>query len=194
VTQLSLPGFEAIPQVPAHRLFLAIKPDTATAEHIGRLVEQLRPTVGFKGKALHTHRLHVTLYHLGDFVQPPPEDLLARTRSAADALALPAFDVTFDRVVSMHGRRDKRPFVLAGDAGVAGLKAFQSALGESLHQAGVPVPEGQFKPHVTLLYDRGGFASKAVEPVTWKVREFVLIHSWLGKTRYDELGRWSLKG
>lgn len=194
MTQLSLPGFEAIPQVPAHRLFLAIKPDSATAEHIGRLVEQLRPAVGFKGKALHAHRLHVTLYHLGDFVQPPPEDLIARIRGAAEALVMPPFSVTFDRVVSLHGRRDKRPFVLVGSDEVAPLMAFQSALGEALQEAGVPLPGGQFKPHVTLLYDRGGFASKPVEPVTWTVREFMLIHSWLGKTRYDELGRWSLTG
>ncbi|NMV42094.1 RNA 2',3'-cyclic phosphodiesterase [Ralstonia insidiosa] len=194
MTQLTLPGFEATPQLPAHRLFLAIKPDAGTAEHIARLVEQLRPVVGFKGKALRPERLHITLYHLGDFVQAPPEDLVARTRLAAERLALPAFDVTLDQVVSFHGRRDHRPFVLLGSDGVSELMAFQSALGEALQHAGLPVPLEHFKPHITLLYDRGGFAPKPVEPVTWTVREFVLIHSWLGKTRYDELGRWTLKG
>lgn len=194
MTQLTLPGFEATPQLPAHRVFLAIKPDTATAERIARLIEQLRPVVGFKGKALHPERLHITLHHLGDFVQQPAEDLLARARLAAERLASSPFDVTFDQVVSFHGRRDHRPFVLLGHEGVAGLMAFQQTLGEALQHAGVPVPRGHFKPHVTLLYDRGGFAPKPVEPVTWTVREFVLIHSWLGKTRYDELGRWALKG
>ena len=119
---------------------------------------------------------------------------MARVRATAGSLALPAFDATFNQVVSFHGRRDHRPFVLLGDAGVAGLMAFQAALGEALQHAAVPVPRGHFKPHVTLLYDRGGFAPRAVEPITWTVREFVLIHSWLGKTRYDELGRWPLKG
>ena len=71
VTQLTLPGFEATPQLPAHRLFLAIKPDAETAGRIARLIEQLRPVVGFKGKALRTERLHVTLHHLGDFVHLP---------------------------------------------------------------------------------------------------------------------------
>lgn len=194
MTQLTLPGFEATPQLPAHRVFLAIKPDAETAERIVRLVEQLRPVVGFKGKALRAERLHITLHHLGDFVQLPPEDLVARARSAAEKLALAPFEVAFDQVVSFHGRRDHRPFVLLGGEGVDGLMAFQLALGDALLHAGVHVPRGHFKPHVTLLYDRGGFAPKAVEPVTWTVREFVLIHSWLGKTRYDELGRWSLKG
>ncbi|CAJ0812044.1 RNA 2',3'-cyclic phosphodiesterase [Ralstonia flaminis] len=200
MTQLTLPGFEATPQLPAHRLFLAIKPDAGTAERIARVVEQLRPAVGFKGKALRPERLHITLYHLGDFVQAPPDDLVARTRLAAEGLALPAFDVTFDQVVSFHGRRDHRPFVLLGGEsesganGTTALMAFQLALGEALQHAGLPVPLGHFKPHITLLYDRGGFAPKPVEPMTWTVREFVLIHSWLGKTRYDELGRWTLKG
>lgn len=194
MTQLTLPGFEATPQLPAHRVFLAIKPDADTAARIAQRVEQLRSVVGFKGKALRPERLHVTLHHLGDFVQLPSEDLVARTRQAAAGLALPPFDVAFDQVVSFHGRRDHRPFVLLGGEGVAGLMAFQTALGEALRHAGVPVPSGHFKPHVTLLYDRGGFAPKAVEPITWTVREFVLIHSWLGKTRYDELGRWPLKG
>lgn len=194
MTQLTLPGFEATPQLPAHRLFLAVKPDADTAQRIARLIEQLRPVVGFKGKALRAERLHVTLHHVGDFVQPPPDDLVARVRAAAGGLVLPAFDASFNQVVSFHGRRDHRPFVLLGDEGVAGLMAFQAALGDVLLRAGVPVPRGHFKPHITLLYDRGGFAPKPVEPITWTVREFVLIHSWLGKTRYDELGRWALRG
>ena len=194
MTQLTLPGFEATPQLPAHRLFLAVKPDADTAQHIVRLIEQLRPVVGFKGKALRAERLHVTLHHVGDFVQPPPEDLVARVRAAADGVVLPAFDASFNQVVSFHGRRDHRPFVLLGQDGVSELMAFQAALGDALLRSGVPVPRGHFKPHITLLYDRGGFAPKPVEPISWTVREFVLIHSWLGKTRYDELGRWALKG
>lgn len=194
VTQLTLPGFEATPQLPAHRVFLAIKPDADTAARIAQLVEQLRPVVGFKGKALRPERLHVTLHHLGDFVQSPPEDLVARALRAAGDLVHAPFEVTFDQVVSFHGRRDHRPFVLLGSDGVAELTAFQLALGQSLERAGLPVRQAPFKPHVTLLYDRGGFAPKAVEPIGWTVREFVLIHSWLGKTRYDELGRWPLRG
>jgi len=194
VTQLTLPGFEATPQLPAHRVFLAIKPDADTAARIAALVEHLRPVVGFKGKALRPERLHITLHHLGDFVQLPPVDLVERARLAAARLTLPPFDVALDQVVSFHGRRDHRPFVLLGGEGAAGLMAFQAALSDALLHAGVLVPRGHFKPHITLLYDRGGFAPKAVEPITWTVHEFVLVHSWLGKTRYDELGRWPLKG
>ena len=150
VTQLTLPGFEATPQLPAHRLFLAIKPDVDTAERIARLIQQLRPVVGFKGKALRAERLHVTLHHLGDFVHLPPDDVVARVRAAAAGLALPAFDATFNQVVSFHGRRDHRPFVLLGDEGVGRLMAFQAALGEALEHAAVPV---RFLPSPSLVGD-----------------------------------------
>ncbi len=134
-----------MPQVPAHRLFLAVKPDAA---------------------------------------------LVAHACEAVASVALPPFEVTFDQVVSLHGRRDHRPFVLTGGAGLHALIDFQHALGGALERAGLRVPKARFVPHITLLYDRGGFAPKPVEPIAWTVREFMLIDSWLGKTRYDEKGRW----
>jgi RNA 2',3'-cyclic 3'-phosphodiesterase len=36
--------------------------------------------------------------------------------------------------------------------------------------------------------------ARAIEPIGWTVREFVLIDSLLGKTRYDVKGCWSLRG
>ncbi|API74892.1 RNA 2',3'-cyclic phosphodiesterase [Ralstonia pseudosolanacearum] len=192
MTQLTLPGFEAIPQVPAHRLFLAVKPDADAARRIAQRVALLRPDVGFKARPLRVERLHVTLHHLGDFVELP-DTLVARACEAAAGVALPPFEVIFDQVVSFHGRRDHRPFVLTGGVGLHALIDFQHALGAALERAGLRVPQARFVPHVTLLYDRGGFAPKPVEPISWTVREFVLIDSWLGRTRYDEKGRWSLR-
>ncbi|QUP55445.1 RNA 2',3'-cyclic phosphodiesterase [Ralstonia syzygii] len=180
-----------MPQVPAHRLFLAVTPDADAARRIAQRVELLRPDVGFKAKPLRAERLHVTLHHLGDFVELPAA-LVTHACEAVAGVALPPFEVTFDQVVSFHGRRDHRPFVLTGGAGLHALIDFQHALGGALERAGLRVPQTRFVPHITLLYDRGGFAPKPVEPISWTVREFVLIDSWLGKTRYDEKGRWPL--
>jgi 2'-5' RNA ligase len=33
-----------------------------------------------------------------------------------------------------------------------------------------------------------------VNPVSWKVTEFVLVHSLVGQTRYIQLARWTLEG
>jgi len=48
----------------------------------------------------------------------------------------------------------------------------------------------QWTPHVTLLYDAQRIAENAIAPVTWTVRELVLVHSRRGEGRYVQLGRW----
>jgi 2'-5' RNA ligase len=47
---------------------------------------------------------------------------------------------------------------------------------------------------MTLLYGRGATVHQAIEPVAWTVRELVLVHSFLGETRHEVLGRWPLRG
>jgi 2'-5' RNA ligase len=47
-----------------------------------------------------------------------------------------------------------------------------------------------FTPHVTLLYDRRNVEEQPIEPISWTVREFVLIHSMQGHTH---LARWPLR-
>jgi 2'-5' RNA ligase len=50
-----------------------------------------------------------------------------------------------------------------------------------------------FLPHITLLR---GHAVDAIEesipPIRWRVREFVLIRSFFGQSRYEVIGRWPL--
>ena len=50
-----------------------------------------------------------------------------------------------------------------------------------------------FVPHVTLLRDkRHLLPSMPVEPIEWKVTEFVLVHSLLGETTHRVLARFPL--
>ena len=49
-----------------------------------------------------------------------------------------------------------------------------------------------FEPHVTLAYDVRMIAWRDVAPIAWRAREFVLVHSLLGKTQHVTLGRWTL--
>jgi 2'-5' RNA ligase len=44
-----------------------------------------------------------------------------------------------------------------------------------------------------MLYDGRLVAGQPVEPIRWVVREFVLVHSLLGQTRHEVLGRWALR-
>jgi 2'-5' RNA ligase len=51
---------------------------------------------------------------------------------------------------------------------------------------------GEFLPHITLAYDKLRVKPQSIEPVTWPVKDLVLIHSELGRTTHNHLGRWAL--
>jgi 2'-5' RNA ligase len=46
---------------------------------------------------------------------------------------------------------------------------------------------------MTLLYDSNYVEARDVAPVEWTARDYVLIHSFIGRSRYETLGRWSLE-
>lgn len=114
--QASLPGFDAAPK-PTDRLFFAIFPDTDAAARIAELARRLRGEHGLNGKLIDTARFHVTLLHLGDFAGLP-QDIVTRAGEAAAAVAMPPFEITFDRAMSFLGRLGELPFVLRGGQGV----------------------------------------------------------------------------
>src|SRR5262249_45239486 len=119
-----------------------------------------------------------------------PQHLVAGAVNAAVRMAAPAFDVTFDRAVSFVGR--PRPLVLCGSGGLDELIVFQRALGTASEKAGLARVKRQWMPHVTLLYDEKGIEQHPIEPIRWTVREFALVHSLRGRSRYNILGRWPL--
>ena len=190
IEQSSLPGFDPAPE-PTDRLFFALFPDAPAAERIARLARVQRSEHGLHGQPLLTERLHVTLHHVGDHAGLPA-DVVAQAGEAAASLAVPAFELAFDRVVSFRKAR-QMPFVLRGAEGASPLMDFQAALGTALKKAGLGRwVASSYTPHVTLLYDDHAVPEQAVEPITWTAREFVLVHSLLGRTQHVHLARWAL--
>ena len=191
--QLSLLGIDAAPPQPTDRLFFAIFPDADTAARIAQLAQQLYGEHGLHGSPLKTERFHVTLHHLGDYAGLPPH-IISMASEAAAAVAMPPFEVAFDRAASFSGTPRNRPLVLRGGDGVAALMAFQQALGMATKRSGLGrwVKPG-YTPHVTLLYDDYCVAEQAVETIGWTAHEFVLVHSLLGQTRHVPLARWPLR-
>lgn len=190
--QSTFAGFEA-PR-PTDRLFYALLPDEDTAARIAALARSLHDEHALQGRRLQATRLHVTLHHLGDHAGLP-DDVVAKARDAAAAVAMPAFGIAFDSVSSFTGRPRNRPLVLRGTMGVVQAVAFQTTLGERMAVAGLGRwIERNFTPHLTLLYDDRSVAPQTIEPIAWTVREFVLVHSLLGRTEHRILGRWPLRG
>lgn len=186
-----LPGFETSPST--DRLFFAVFPAPESAERIAALAQTLRQQHGLRGKPLPASRLHVTLHHQGDYAGLPAT-LVAASEAAAARVAMPAFDVAFDSASSFAGRPRQRPLVLRGDeASIAPLLSLQCVLGEAMTAAGLGRHvSAKFVPHVTLLYDDNLLAPRPVERIAWTVREFVLMHSLIGRGEYRTLGRYPL--
>lgn len=190
--QISLAGFDAA--APTDRVFFAVYPDAATAARICALAVELRGRHALRGKPLAAERLHVTLHHLGDYAGLP-NDVVRTAGEAAGQVALAPFEVTLDRATSFAAHRGHCPFVLLGDdEGVKPLLELQRTLGEFLKGGGLARRvASRFTPHLTLLYDDRIAATQAVEPVRWRVDEFVLVHSLLGRSRHVPLARWPLR-
>jgi len=186
-------GFDGFgPPVPTDRLFFALFPDGGTASRIAALAASECARHGLHGKPLRSDRLHMTLFHLGDWVGVP-ENLVAAASRAAGALRESPFELAFDTVASFATRRAQKPFVLKAASGNETLRGFHAGLARELRQSGLAQwTRGNFEPHVTLAYDQQSVPPRPVEPIAWRACEFVLVHSLLGQTRHIRLASWSL--
>lgn len=191
--QLVFQGFEPPrPSEPANGLFLALVPPAATADRIGELIQRLRYCHGLKGEALSPGRLHVTLHYLGAY-SGLPQSLVETICTAAPAVSLPPFEISFDRALSFTNKRKTRPFVLRTGRDIAALPMLHRAVGEAMTGAGLGrwvTPH--FTPHMTLLYDRRLVDEHAIESLGWTVTDFVLVHSLVGQGKHIHLARWPL--
>ena len=192
--QTSLPGFDPAPE-PTDRLFFAVLPDDAAGERIAQLARGLRSAHGLQGKPVEAERLHVSLHGLGDHAGMP-DRLVEHASRAAATIALPSFTVRFDRALTFASRSrvsGRRPFVLSGGEGVAGVASLHRVLTMAMRGAGLGGGQATITPHLTLLYDGQLVAEQDAGPVEWQVREFVLLHSRIGQNQpYAVLKRWAL--
>jgi RNA 2',3'-cyclic 3'-phosphodiesterase len=197
--QLTIEGFDDTPE-PTDRLFFALMPDDAARERIGGLVRELQQRHKLTAKPVPPERLHLSLFHVGDFLGLP-QGVVREACTVAESIRMASFSIALERVMSFTGRPGNLPLVLCGAeseegdgaSGIVVAKAFQHLLADTMLRAGVNKgAKGEFTPHVTLMYDGHRVAPEVVERVDWSVREFVLVHSMVGRSRYEILGRWPL--
>lgn len=180
--QGSLPGFES--DLPTDRLFLAIFPDPQHATQLATLAAHHLATHHLGGNAVDADRLHVTVFHLGDYVGLPP-GLVANATAALSHLAAQPFTIRFDQIGSFGNRQSKSPLVLTASEGNEALHALHKQLVTHLRGSALGQwTRSSFVPHMTMAYDKATIPFEKITPVSWPVREVVLIHSLLGKTRH----------
>jgi 2'-5' RNA ligase len=193
--QLSFAGLDTRRQPPTDRLIFAIRPDEGATTLIERLLCDMRSRLGLTGKPLGRERYHVTLHLVGEYHMGPPHDVVDLACQVGTAVALPAFPVSFDRVMSFGGGRGSPPLVLCGGGDQAPLRTLHWSLGALMRQAGLGESvTSRFTPHLTLLYDNRRVAKQMIEPIGWTACELLLVHSLLGRGRHVTLRRWPLCG
>ncbi|MDB6077206.1 MAG: 2-5 ligase [Akkermansiaceae bacterium] len=187
--QLSLPG---LAPPPLSTIFVALMVEKAAARQVVGLGEGLSRGLGLKCKLRPQHILHVTLKYLGSYAEVPwhlVED--AKKHCATAARFARSFEATFDQAMSFNGRPNRHPLVLTGRRRNSDLDRLHRVLAQAFGTGGSKTAGG-FLPHVTFGYGPTPFDVLEVEPVRWDVTEILLIRSLVGKTEYQELGRWPL--
>lgn len=180
------------PKMP-ERLFLGLFPDETARMAASRLSLRATSEFGLVGSQLATERYHTSLIHLSDRKRVRSKDEYA-AELAARTVSIPPFEITYSRMGSFPGapKKDRpleHPLVLLADEGP--VTDLHAALGAALRKFRFRVPES-FRPHLTLSYNRQFLPTRSIEPITFVVKAFALIHSRLWLTEYRILRWWAL--
>jgi 2'-5' RNA ligase len=165
-----------------HRLFFALKPPVREARLIGLARDQMRDAQAL----VSNDRLHMTLGITDDY-RKLDDALVDRMMAIGETAGGEPVPVCLDRLSggtrSVALRSTKRSRELAD---------LQGQIGRALDYWGLTRTEWTFNPHVTLLYWDSQPVIRPIAPIEWLADEFVLIHSRVGETRHNVLGRWPL--
>lgn len=189
-----VPAADAGARAARHRLFLALRPDAATAERIADFAVRLGREQGLQPAPPATARLHVTMNYFGVFAGIPA-GLAEAVHAAATGLAIAPIDVVLDRVAGFDGHCGVRPWVMLPSAASAeALRQLYGALATRLRAHGVEGGTGRraFTPHLTLRRAAAPLPSQAVTPIAWQADAILLVDSRLGRGEHVVLGRWPL--
>lgn len=171
-------------------VFLAILPDPVAAGQITRCAQEVKARHALKGAPRPAGRFHITLQSFDHSPRAMQRSVqVAQIIASKSVQGISPFEVRFDRVKSFANKKSNFPCVLTDHGGNEPLRTFAAKL---QHEAGSK--DTRYTPHVTLLYDDQLVEEEAVDPVSWMVKEIVLLKAVMKSKTFDELGRWSLQG
>jgi RNA 2',3'-cyclic 3'-phosphodiesterase len=162
------------------------------ASQIVQLRERLCEESGLSGHRVAANLLHISLHGIGAY-DGLPRAVVQRAKEAGAAVLAKPFDIVLDRAMSFGPKREVRPLVLrTGDD--AALVTFHRLLGGAMKHVGFRRIAPRFTPHMTLLYGDRTVVERSIDAIRWTVRDFVLVQSLRGRSKYIHLARWPLRG
>ena len=169
------------------RLFFALWPGREEAHALHALARELGRA--HSGRVMREDTLHLTLAFLGE----RPADELERILAAAHDVCASGFELVLDTIG--HWPRPQVVWLAPSQLPPA-LSGLVTDLRAALHQRALPVEQGAFAPHLTLLRKvRSGFRPFGwPDSLSWRVDEFVLVRSRLSAqgADYQVLARFPL--
>ena len=167
----------------SYQLFFAICFDRQQASALGDFASSLCREHGSAGAApMHPDRLHITLRTIAAFSGGLPMAVIDAARSAADAVRMRTFEVTFDQLACYP----------ASDACMLLCKA-RGAESIDLLLKRRGVRSRASAPHMTAHYDaQRGDVVRDIDPIACQVTGFKLLISHRGATVHETVGAWSL--
>ena len=172
------------------RYFFALVPPPDDAAAIDAFAHGLRRLHGLRGWPIGPERYHLTLCGIERYGGAAGCEIAALEGIAASMVAS-RFTVAFDHVAGHGSLGDRQAIFLETSQTFPILDRLQGRLRREMRARGFRTAS-KFGPHVTLLYDEHPFSKPMVPPVSFPVREFVLIRSVHGTSRHDHLARWPL--
>lgn len=171
-----------------HKIFLAVKPDATATEEAEERTLRLMDEYRLAGVPLKPDNLHISLPLIfeGDEVPNGIEEFVS---ARVQAVRMSPFEVVLD--VAMTFRLPKQHVLVLSSAGsIANIYNLNRHL---IMAGGAKATGGSFNPHMSLLYTDRPVRKQSIEPVRWTVREFVLVHSFVGLGRHETVARWPLR-
>ena len=173
--------------------FIGLRPASDAAPDLYRAVTPVCSRAKITGARRPADILHVSLQKVDGRLGRAPRSLLQAIDAALNMIRFPAFDILFDRALTFRSNATAAPFVLAGEDGVIDATALQQFIQKALEIRDIAKPTRHgFAAHATVAYDVRRCPEMPIAPLSWRVAEIQLIESWIGKTKYIQLGRWPL--
>jgi len=167
--------------------------DLARSEIVG-VGERFRKSHRVSGSLVGIDNLHLSLCPMGK-PERLRQSLEGALLAAAGEVRAMGFVAILDSAMRFSAKDGQFPFVLCADtATTESALQLRKAIAAAQARVGLQVSGvSSFLPHVTLLHGHAvDSIEESIASIHWHVREFVLIRSFFGQSKYEVIGRWPL--
>ena len=156
--------------------------------------ERFRKSHRVSGSLVGIDNLHLSLCPMGK-PERLRQSLEGALLAAAGEVRAMGFVAILDSAMRFSAKDGQFPFVLCADtATTESALQLRKAIAAAQARVGLQVSGvSSFLPHVTLLHGHAvDSIEESIASIHWHVREFVLIRSFFGQSKYEVIGRWPL--